>query len=612
MYHNKQIAVFISHIYGEYQTNLCQGILDSASAYGYHIEVFTTSDGENLGSYNLAEDAVATLPDYSEFDGIIFASGTYVNPALKMRLRRQFQAFEEKKNAEQGSGKRFVVEISNDPSPFLSITLENNLTSGILTDHLITVHGAKRICFLGSTLDRVYSEKRKNACLEVLEKNALPADPEDAFFTDESESSYVEALRRFTRRGSSLPDAVVCYNDRLAMEFIKTAYEAGYKVPEDFAVVGCDHSKAGQSMDPPLTTVTFPAYELGETAVKSLIAGFKGKADPVSTVFAQPVYGGTCGCSHYGKKPGFLYARELMLKISQVESSILASLRMTSYLPVINEVDEALSYLEEYAEKINGLSGFYLCLYSDWDAVEEIPSQAEDQVVLKLALKNGEKLPECTFRKNTLLPGFLTSSLEDALIISHLTYGERIFGYIALSFKNDRLNYPFQLIQWIINISQLLQKIRSRKETMHLAGKLEDYYYTDSLTGLYNREGFAHFYDASYDQLLLLDFYDYGKICASYGMQEGDFALTVISQAIFSQMSDLLLPSYIKDGYFQVAVKGDTDVEELISRIQKYLTHYSQLNPRPYEIKARFGYAKKTEPDLPYDALFAAAEENLK
>ncbi len=627
MYHNKQIAVFISHIYGEYQTNLCQGILDSASEYGYHAEVFTTSDGENLGVFNRTEDHVASLPEYSDYDGIIFASGTYVNQELKKTLSRTFQDYEASREKEG----RFVVEISNDPSPFLSVVLENNVTTGILTEHLITAHHATRICYLGTTLDPLYSGKRLKAYEDALQKHNLPISPEHIFLCEETDESYREALRAFTENGKNLPHAVVCYNDRLAMEFIRTAYEAGYHVPADFAVVGCDQSKSGQSMDPPLTTVTFPAYQLGQTAVKSLLAGFKNAADPVTTVFAEPVYGGTCGCDRYGKKPAFLYARELTERIADVEKSILESLRMSSYLPMIDDVDEAISYLEDYASGIKNLSGFYLCLYPGWDKPDaaladlalhtgknfdpEDPADTEpaDQVYLKLAIQNGEKLPECTFPKKSLLPGFLTASMEESVIISPLSFGERLFGYIALSFHGDRIHYPFQLIQWITNISQLLEKIRSKKQAMLLTGKLEDIYYKDSLTGLCSRDGFDHFYEERFRSLILIDFADYQKICSKYGVQEGDFALSVIGQAILSQQSKSLLCAHIRGGLFQIAAEEEgAFCEDLTAKIRKYLTHYSQLNPRPYEIKARFGFAVKTETDLPFDALFAAAEENLK
>ena len=53
MYHNKKIGIFISHIMGFYQKNVCQGIIDKALEYGYTAEIFASMDGENLGDYSL-------------------------------------------------------------------------------------------------------------------------------------------------------------------------------------------------------------------------------------------------------------------------------------------------------------------------------------------------------------------------------------------------------------------------------------------------------------------------------------------------------------------------------------------------------------------------------
>lgn len=63
MYHKKKIALFISHIYGVYQQGLCQGVISTAEDYGYKTEVYTTSDGEDLGAYSLGESSILRIPN---------------------------------------------------------------------------------------------------------------------------------------------------------------------------------------------------------------------------------------------------------------------------------------------------------------------------------------------------------------------------------------------------------------------------------------------------------------------------------------------------------------------------------------------------------------------
>lgn len=83
MYHSKKIGVFISHIFGEYQHQVCQGIFDAATEYGYLVEVFHSTDGENASTLQ-GELGILNVPSYHEYDGIILALGTYLEPALVM------------------------------------------------------------------------------------------------------------------------------------------------------------------------------------------------------------------------------------------------------------------------------------------------------------------------------------------------------------------------------------------------------------------------------------------------------------------------------------------------------------------------------------------------
>ena len=85
MYHAKKIGVFISHIFGAYQQGVCQGIIDRAVEYGYTAEIFTSLDGENLGSYARGEESILHIPNYYSFNGVIFASDTYISQELRRK-----------------------------------------------------------------------------------------------------------------------------------------------------------------------------------------------------------------------------------------------------------------------------------------------------------------------------------------------------------------------------------------------------------------------------------------------------------------------------------------------------------------------------------------------
>lgn len=150
MYHTKRIAVFISHIMGYYQKNVCQGIVDKALEYGYLADLFVSLDGENLGSYGTGESSILRLPNFDTYEGVIFASETYVQPELKLELLSTLKE----------SCHCPVIEIAVANQNFPAVALENNHNTGELTTHLIEKHGYRRICYLGCSEEAYFSDSR--------------------------------------------------------------------------------------------------------------------------------------------------------------------------------------------------------------------------------------------------------------------------------------------------------------------------------------------------------------------------------------------------------------------------------------------------------------------
>lgn len=628
MYHKKKIALFISHIYGAYQSTLSQGILAQAASYGYKVEVYTTSDGEDLGDYSRGEASILKVPNWSDIDGVIFASGTYTDHALRSRICDMLL-----------SRQCTVVEITEDSPAFPNITLENNITAGTLTAHLIDVHHASDICYLGCAGEALYSDRRQKAFLTVMQQHALSVPAENIYSCTETPEDYKAALYQFCQSRSSLPDAIVCYNDRVALGFLMAALEEGYHVPEDFAITGCDNIREGQSIVPPLTTVSFPTYQLGTTAVDSLFARLQGHEHPVTTVFAEPVYGGSCGCSYTKNHSGSSYICQLSDHIADLERSTFRSMRMSAVFSHILDIDDGMDALEKYVGEIENCSEFYLCLYSDWDTLSDpvltlaasedmdgfssaVPSNT---MLLKLGMKNGRRLPECSFQKNSLLPEFLENSSDASYIVSPLFFEDRSFGYIAMAFEKNKLNYPFKLVPFIMNITQLLSNLCDTKRTRLLTEHLETLYLRDVLTGLYNHHGFdqqedhllkniAHY---QYIHALIFDLDMLKTINDRFGHEAGDFALKTIGQAIANaSLAHDICARFSGDEFYCLLPSNREDAPlEFIRKVNLYLAHCNLLNDRPYNVSTSGGFSTApcslchTKEDI--RKLFSEADEHM-
>ncbi len=67
-------------------------------------------------------------------------------------------------------------------------------------------------------------------------------------------------------------DALVCYNDLVAVGALQACASRGYRVPEDVAVVGCDDIPLAALVTPSLTTFGLSKRDLGATAARTLLA----------------------------------------------------------------------------------------------------------------------------------------------------------------------------------------------------------------------------------------------------------------------------------------------------------------------------------------------------
>jgi len=624
MYQKKKIGLFVSHIYGEYQKNLCRGVIQKAAEYGYRTEIYATNDGEDLGTYANGEESVLHIPNFDDLEGVIFASGTYSQKSLSEQLH---QLLLKQKDLT-------VVEITEAPTDFASVRMENNHTAGQLTEHLITEHGAKRIAYLGFGNDNPYSLARQASYKATMEKHHLTVGPQDIFLLDDSDR-FNEALDFFTDNDSPKLDGIICYNDEVALALWACSYEKGYQIPNDFAITGCDCSEAGQNLNPTLTTVTFPSYEIGLASVDLLLKQKKEKSSEIVSVIAEPVFGGSCGCDPQTTEPSFKYPRSLEKRVAALESSMFASMKMSADFSHITDLEDGMDLLEQYLVKLPNCREFYVCLYDNWDSItqtEFLPDlnsddepKNESTIQLVLAIKNGKRLPNCSFTKKSLLPDFIQKDSDSSYLVCPLFFEDREFGYVAIAFENNNLDFRLQHVHWVMNITQFLQNMCEAKHTQILAKHLEDIYLKDVLTGLYNHHGFIQQQAELISTLqpndglyaLLMDLDCLKTINDHFGHQEGDFAIKVIGQAIQQALAEHDIAARFSGDEFYILLKAasqDRD-QDFITNVSTYLDNFNKLSSKPYIISFSAGSShisfSENLSDSDMNNAFDAADEKM-
>lgn len=86
------------------------------------------------------------------------------------------------------------------------------------------------------------------------------------------------------RIARDLPEALVCYDDKLALALLAGLRGQGVRVPEDVALVGFDDIPYAKISNPSLTTIVAPTHEMGRLAARALIGAIETGVLPPAIV----------------------------------------------------------------------------------------------------------------------------------------------------------------------------------------------------------------------------------------------------------------------------------------------------------------------------------------
>jgi LacI family transcriptional regulator len=141
-------------------------------------------------------------------------------------------------------------------------------------DHLAE-RGHQRIATIAGPLDAQPGLGRFEGFRDQMRARGLrlPASRiAESDFTREGGRAAMERLLK----GRSVPTAIFCANDLMAIGALDAARAAGRSVPADLAVLGVDDIDAAALVSPALSTIRVPAREIGHAAGRLLVERIDG------------------------------------------------------------------------------------------------------------------------------------------------------------------------------------------------------------------------------------------------------------------------------------------------------------------------------------------------
>ncbi len=164
-----------------------------------------------------------------------------------------------------------VVTLNDELQPGWWASVEIDFDPGMrsVLEHLRS-NGRHRVVMVDRPVDggpsaRARSYKRQSALVGI-ETDIIFAESDGLA---EIEMGRIVADKLLARH--ELPEAVICYNDAVAIGLLKQFQLAGFAVPQDCAIVGIDGLAIGTLVTPELTTLSLDVSEVAHRAVEMIL-----------------------------------------------------------------------------------------------------------------------------------------------------------------------------------------------------------------------------------------------------------------------------------------------------------------------------------------------------
>ncbi len=150
------------------------------------------------------------------------------------------------------------------------------------TDHLVSL-GHKAIATILGPPNTSEVRNRRNGFLDTLQSHGLDFDPSLEASGDWSISSGYTAMQRILSSGIHF-SAVFAHNDDMAFGAVRALKEVGLEVPLDVSVIGFNNNPLSKCSVPSLSTVSYPAEDMGSYGALLLLWMIRSRLHPELTL----------------------------------------------------------------------------------------------------------------------------------------------------------------------------------------------------------------------------------------------------------------------------------------------------------------------------------------
>jgi len=252
---SKTIAVVIPEVADSFFSLAINGIESVAEAKGYHVLIYLTHESF-LREQNILHEFKS-----GRVDGILISvSGeTTGSEHITGLLENNIPVV-------------FFDRITDDAKTTKVIT--DDFNSGYLAAQHLIDNGCKKITYLSISKSLSICNRRMEGFEKALSDNNILPREEDILFCSNNETDNLKAIIDLLSSGYT-PDGLIISVEKLIIPVYQACCTLQLNIPGDIKLIGFSNLAASFILNPSLTTITQPAFEMGKAAATLLFNAFE-------------------------------------------------------------------------------------------------------------------------------------------------------------------------------------------------------------------------------------------------------------------------------------------------------------------------------------------------
>jgi DNA-binding LacI/PurR family transcriptional regulator len=259
---SKTLGLIVTDILNPFHATVAKGVQDTAYRHGYSVFLCNTDEDP------AKEREYLQLFAGQQLRGLIIVPTERTKTNLK--IVKGFPVVEFDRS-------------SGTPGAHVVVS-ENREGARAAVQHLIQA-GHKRIGMVSGGKSLTTAIERLEGYREALEAAGIEADVHLIEPGNHREDGGFEAAKKLlTLPKSKRPTAIFAANNEMTVGAFKAARELELRVPDDLSLVGFDDSRWAQTVEPAITVIEQPTYEMATFACDLLLQVLSGRDAPPTVV----------------------------------------------------------------------------------------------------------------------------------------------------------------------------------------------------------------------------------------------------------------------------------------------------------------------------------------